>query len=300
MDQKKIGRLIYEMRKQKNLTQFELANKLGVTDRAISHWENGRRMPDLSLIKPLCDELEITVNDLLSGEIVDKEHRQEKYEENILNTLKILEKKTKQQLQDKRILTIAIVILFVIGTFFSYNEFFSYFTEYLNDKDSEIVQIEYDLNLEDSNWRYTKYERNSIIIPKQFMIHMNNFSIELFDSTSSNVNISVTKNDNFFRLTLPWVKNDERVMIEENIQIKNCDVMIQIIMTSSKLGIHHGLKDNTYLPIYRFVFNQNGIQYQVDIESDTTQFYYSLDEKEIHDNELNSYINYLKEIVNFR
>ena len=88
MDQIKIGKFICEMRKRKNLTQLELAKKIGVTDRAISHWENGRRMPDLSLIKSLCNELDITVNDLLSGEIVDKDKLEEKLEENLLNNLK--------------------------------------------------------------------------------------------------------------------------------------------------------------------------------------------------------------------
>jgi len=72
VNQEKIGRFIAELRKEKELTQIDLANKLGITDRAISKWENGRGMPDLSLIKPLSDELGITVNELLSGERLDK------------------------------------------------------------------------------------------------------------------------------------------------------------------------------------------------------------------------------------
>lgn len=57
MNQEKIGKFILKLRKEKNMTQKELANKIGVTDRAISKWENGRGLPDLSLMKPLCDEL---------------------------------------------------------------------------------------------------------------------------------------------------------------------------------------------------------------------------------------------------
>ena len=64
MDQKKIGKFILELRKENNMTQQDLANKIGVTDRAISKWENGRGMPDLSLMKPLCIELGITINEL--------------------------------------------------------------------------------------------------------------------------------------------------------------------------------------------------------------------------------------------
>ena len=62
MDQEKIGKFIFELRKEKKMTQQELADKIGVTDRAISKWENGRGMPDLSLMKPLCDVLGITLN----------------------------------------------------------------------------------------------------------------------------------------------------------------------------------------------------------------------------------------------
>ena len=87
MNQEKIGKFISQCRKDKKLTQSELAEKLGVTDKSIGNWENGRNMPDLSLFKPLCDELGITINDLLSGEKIGKEKYQEKFEENIVNTI---------------------------------------------------------------------------------------------------------------------------------------------------------------------------------------------------------------------
>ena len=63
MDQKKIGLFIMECRKRKKLTQAELGEKLGVTEKSISNWENGRNMPDLSLFNPLCEILGITVKD---------------------------------------------------------------------------------------------------------------------------------------------------------------------------------------------------------------------------------------------
>lgn len=81
MNQEKIGNFILELRKEKNMTQQELADKIGVTDKAISKWENGRGMPDLSLMKPLCKELGITINELISGERIDKKKYQEKLEE---------------------------------------------------------------------------------------------------------------------------------------------------------------------------------------------------------------------------
>lgn len=87
MNQEKIGKFIAKVRKEKKLTQKELAEKLGITDRAISKWENGKSMPDLSLLKPLCDILEITINELLSGEYIEEEKKKEKLEENIVNAI---------------------------------------------------------------------------------------------------------------------------------------------------------------------------------------------------------------------
>ena len=68
MDQIKIGKFIAECRKQKSLTQMQLAEKLGITDKAISKWERGVAMPDTSIMIELCDILSISVNELLSGE----------------------------------------------------------------------------------------------------------------------------------------------------------------------------------------------------------------------------------------
>lgn len=69
------------------MTQQDLAEKLGVSDRTVGNWENGRNMPDLALFKPLCSELDISLNDLLSGEKVKESDYQEKLEENIINTI---------------------------------------------------------------------------------------------------------------------------------------------------------------------------------------------------------------------
>ena len=71
VDQIKIGRFIAELRKEQSMTQRNLAEKLGVTDRAISKWENGRGMPDVSLMKPLCEILGISVTELLNGECAE-------------------------------------------------------------------------------------------------------------------------------------------------------------------------------------------------------------------------------------
>lgn len=115
MDQTKIGVFIQTLRKDKALTQKELADRLGVTDRAISKWENGRGMPEVSLMKPLCDCLGITINELLSGERIDQKDYQEKSEFNFLNTMDYTEKKVKKNsLFLKLIAAFAVVALVAV------------------------------------------------------------------------------------------------------------------------------------------------------------------------------------------
>ncbi len=96
MNQIKIGQFIAHLRKEQNMTQLELANKLGVTDRAVSKWENGRGLPDISLIIPLCEELSISVNELLCGEKIVTEDITKKSEENIIETLSYSERRVKK------------------------------------------------------------------------------------------------------------------------------------------------------------------------------------------------------------
>lgn len=93
MNQREIGKFISELRKNKKMTQEELAEKLGVNNRTISRWENGNNMPDVSLYKPLCEELGITINELLSGKKLNAKEYQGKLEENIVNTIDYSNKK---------------------------------------------------------------------------------------------------------------------------------------------------------------------------------------------------------------
>ena len=95
MDQIKIAQPIAERRKKKNLTQAQLAEKLNVTDRAVSKWETGRAMPDTAIMLDLCEILKISVNDLLNGEIVTMENYNEKNEKVLLDMAKEVEQKNK-------------------------------------------------------------------------------------------------------------------------------------------------------------------------------------------------------------
>ena len=104
MDTKKIGAFIAMNRKKKGYTQEQLAEKLGVTNKTISRWENGHYMPDLSLLEPLSKELDITLNELLAGEEIVKEEAMEYSEQNLIQTIDYTDKKIKNE--HKKILSI--------------------------------------------------------------------------------------------------------------------------------------------------------------------------------------------------
>ena len=95
MDQIKIGKFIAEQRKKNNLTQMQLAEKLSITDRAVSKWETGKAMPDVSIIPALCGILGITVNDLFTGEVVLMENYNKKMENNLMEMAQELRRKTR-------------------------------------------------------------------------------------------------------------------------------------------------------------------------------------------------------------
>lgn len=116
MNQEKIGKFIAKNRKAKKLTQSELGELLGVTDRSISNWENGKNMPDLSLFKPLCDILDISINELMSGEKINNKEYNEKLEENIINTIDYIDKKNINYNTKKNIF---LLILGIIGIILS-------------------------------------------------------------------------------------------------------------------------------------------------------------------------------------
>ena len=114
MNQVKIGKFIAECRKKQNLTQMQLAEKLNITDRAISKWENGKAMPDSSIMLELCEILKISVTDLLNGEVVTMENYNKEMEHRLLEMIKQKEE------SDKRLLTfewivvgLSLTILFV-------------------------------------------------------------------------------------------------------------------------------------------------------------------------------------------
>ena len=111
MNQETIGNFISTCRKDKGLTQIQLAEKLNITNRAVSKWETGKSCPDASIMLKLCDILEITVNELLSGERISMENYRKKAEENLIELQHKKDKARKNLLRVELIwLTIAVLI----------------------------------------------------------------------------------------------------------------------------------------------------------------------------------------------
>lgn len=126
MEQAMIGKFISACRKEKGFTQMQLAEKLNITNRAVSKWETGKSMPDVSLMLDLCNILGITVNELLSGERIIMEDYQKRAEENLME---LQAKKEKAQGEYNSILKILIV---TFSSFFVLNMVLNYFFPEIN------------------------------------------------------------------------------------------------------------------------------------------------------------------------
>jgi len=111
MDTIKIGKFIQEKRKEKNLTQADLAEKLLITDRAVSKWECGKSLPDASIMLELCEVLDISVNELLTGEEIEMTNYNEQAE------LNLIEMKKQKEISDKNILRLEVALM-VLSTLF--------------------------------------------------------------------------------------------------------------------------------------------------------------------------------------
>lgn len=117
MEQVKIGKFIASKRKEQGLTQLQLAEKLGITDRAVSKWETGKSLPDASLMPELCKLLKITINDLLCGEVVSVENYNEKAEKALLEMVKKEEMQNKKLMMYENVIGFGSTLSFLIQVF---------------------------------------------------------------------------------------------------------------------------------------------------------------------------------------
>ena len=109
MDQVKTGRFIQSLRREKELTQLQLAGMLGISDKTVSKWERGAGLPDVGSMLPLCETLGISVNELLTGERLSPSEYQEKAEENIMDLVRENKTNRKRMLQSAACATVTVI-----------------------------------------------------------------------------------------------------------------------------------------------------------------------------------------------
>ncbi|MEG1577616.1 MAG: helix-turn-helix transcriptional regulator [Oscillospiraceae bacterium] len=114
MDTSKIGKFIADSRKTCGLTQVQLADELSISDKTVSKWECGKGLPDVSLMLPLCEKLNISINDLLSGESVTNSDYQKKAEENMMNLIKENEESKKKMSYSKILIVVGVIAVIAL------------------------------------------------------------------------------------------------------------------------------------------------------------------------------------------
>ena len=184
MNQEKIGKFIKEKRKEKDLTQEELASKLRVSNRTISKWENGVCLPDYAMINDLCKELDISINEFLSGEEIEEESYQKTLEENMIKSINYKVKKNNAKIVFMSI--IGFIILFILGFVFHHIYFYlsNNSVENINyrSKDLETRKIVYDKVTSNDLANQNIDNKFSIYIPEDWKLENDVSKSTLVDS----------------------------------------------------------------------------------------------------------------------
>ena len=257
MNQEKIGRFIAQLRKEKNMTQNDLAKKLGITDRAISKWENGRGMPDLSLLTSLCETLDISINELLSGSRLDKKEYQDKLEENIINTIDYSNKKIKKEKRTFKI-CLSIILIFIILLIAMYR--------------IDINRMENNKQVLFSTWGYD-YTPSIDLKEEKIELAIMNYLIEQGENEEKQHNTEKT------------FASFKVYLIEEKESGKKYNVYTWVL--SGNYYLENGeIKNNGSISIpYKFVIEKNNDEFVVaNSQTPRDGSYYSIDMKNIFPN----------------
>lgn len=212
MNQEKIGKLISKERKNKNLTQQELADKLNISEKTVSKWECGKGLPEVSLMQPLCKELNISVNELLNG-TKDKEE-----DSGIINYMKYENKKSK-----KKILVLIIVsmllITFVLSTvlffFNSYNKIAVY------ELYGKSANFEYNKGILTKSNMYNLFQHGRIISTNE---DISSEDITGYDFKCGNIRIEAHSGENVLNsLMIPTIEENGYNEVLSPYKLKNLD-----------------------------------------------------------------------------
>ena len=199
MNQEKIGNYIKSKRKNKKITQEQLSEKLGVSNKAVSNWENGKNMPDLSLFKPLCEILDISINELMSGEDLKEEEYINTFEENIINVINDTNKKKKHYILIP-LISIALFLVLLITMILEINIEYEYTNITCTKKDKYIILKH--------KGDYASYTTSKRIDGKYYYII--NSKISIYEIPSNYKNIIKNKVQTYIET---FEKTDEKIYV---------------------------------------------------------------------------------------
>ena len=174
MDQVKVGKFIAQERKRKKLTQEQLAEQLGINNRTISRWENGKNMPDISLYKPLCEILDISIEELINGEKTEKKDLIKNYEKAIISTIDSSDKTRKKMSKLIKILLFVIcaVSIAIISIVIYYKNKYPKIDIYnMSILNSDVNKLNTELTLDMNSYKIYFYGVDSL----QLVDSKNNF-----------------------------------------------------------------------------------------------------------------------------
>lgn len=224
MNQERIGQFIYKCRKEKNLTQKDIADKLGITNKAVSKWEKGYSLPDYSLLIPLCNILDITINDLLNGEKTKTQN-----EENTINAIDYYNKKSSKQWKQTICLFLLIFVLLFSGIYMLTNFGRSKVYSISSDSSEYIIQ----------GYLITNQKQNIITISNLEYDNKNNIYCvnSYFECNDDKYvrDIKIYLNDGKKRIATFHIDKGEKDVVLLNNLLK--DVTIDLSENSKKINI---------------------------------------------------------------
>lgn len=206
----------------------------------------------------------------------------------------IIEERKGNVMRKKHKFILFSIIIVTVTIIFQY---YAYSTEYLKNDVFQSIQREYRLNLKDENWKYVKYEKNTIINKKEpLLVITNSYVNEIHYPDMTSVVIYATHGNEFINLNLPFANIHRKEMFQQDIVSNNMDISVKLL-TNPVVGLDNLEKDE-YLPIYVFDFYKDNIKYKIEIISpDNRKFVYHKSEQVIRSNELDACLNFINEIL---
>jgi transcriptional regulator with XRE-family HTH domain len=212
MDQEKIGKFIFDRRNSLKMTQLELAERIGVTDKAVSKWERGKGMPDYSLFLPLCDALDITVNELLDGRLNSKS------EDSIPNYLEFESKRNKKKIIYLSFVLFLICLSLILGIFFINN----YKNIYIYEINGKGEYLEY------NNGAFVISNIKNVLIPGDVSDHVITPNEKIIISQTFVVGSKNRVLYENYTGNIVSEKYGEEIVFDDEVldEIMNCDVLL--------------------------------------------------------------------------